>query len=213
MLRKLKTRLGRVRPHMEQPLLELDDARQHTSARSTAEIRRLGSSVSDHPSYRPDLAPPGFLLFPKLEERLRGRHYRRRSDDEVRAAVVPSSKCTFLSWMAYEITWTLAEVCRPPKWLWENEVYSNIFTHYRLRITRRYLSAHLRTPSVYFIVQPWFHSLLTLQVRRGTCHPVARDISDRKTGRYWREAHEQLCSVCHTSVQCLWCYDASKRVF
>ena len=29
MLRKLKTRLGRIRPYMEQPLIELDDARQH----------------------------------------------------------------------------------------------------------------------------------------------------------------------------------------
>jgi len=75
MLRKLKTRL---RSHIEHPLIELDDARQHTSARSTAEIRSLGSTVLDHPSYRPDLAPPGFILSPKLEERLRGLHYRGR---------------------------------------------------------------------------------------------------------------------------------------
>jgi hypothetical protein len=63
MLRKVKTRLGRVRPYMEQPLIELDDARQHTKARSAAEIRRLASTVLDHPPYRAILAPSGFHFF------------------------------------------------------------------------------------------------------------------------------------------------------
>jgi len=68
----------------------------------------------------------------------------------------------------------LAEVCRPSGWLSENGVYSNMFTHFPLRITRHYLSAHLRTPpSVYFVMPPWFLRLLMLHVRHGTCHPVA----------------------------------------
>ena len=65
-LRKLKTRFGRVRPHMERPLIVLDDARQHTSARSAAEIRRLGSTVLGRPSYRAILKPSRFHFFPQI---------------------------------------------------------------------------------------------------------------------------------------------------
>ena len=40
---------------------------------------------------------------------------------------------------------------------------------------------------------------------------AARSIYDRKTGWYWREAHERPCSVCHTSVVSvvLWCIKTS----
>ena len=42
------------------------------------------SSVSDHPTYSPDLAPSDYHLFPGLKKQLKGRHF--SSDAEVIAA-------------------------------------------------------------------------------------------------------------------------------
>jgi hypothetical protein len=55
-LQKLKARIPRVRPYMEQVFLRDNYARPHMSARSTA-IHCLGFTVLDHPSYNPHLAP------------------------------------------------------------------------------------------------------------------------------------------------------------
>lgn len=84
-LRKLKARIRRTRPHMEHPLLQHDNARPHTSAATSATIRRLGFTVIDHPPYSPDLAPSDFHLFPKLKEHLRGVHF--TTDEAVQAEV------------------------------------------------------------------------------------------------------------------------------
>ena len=84
-LRKLKARIRRSRTHMEHPLLQHDNAKPHTSAETSAAIRRFGFTVIDHSSYSPDLAPSDFHLFPKLKEHLRCVHF--ATDEEVQAEV------------------------------------------------------------------------------------------------------------------------------
>ena len=53
---KPKARIWWVCPDMEQPLLQNDNARPHTSAMTTACIQLPGFDVVDHPPYIPDLA-------------------------------------------------------------------------------------------------------------------------------------------------------------
>jgi hypothetical protein len=83
-LLKLKAHIRRVRPDMQHIFFQHDNTRPHTSARTTAEIHRLGFTVliTHHTS---DLAPSDFLLFPKLKEHLRGHYF--LSDYEVKTAV------------------------------------------------------------------------------------------------------------------------------
>jgi len=38
-------------------------------------------TVLEHPAYSPDLAPSDIFLFPKIKERLKGRHF---DDDDIR---------------------------------------------------------------------------------------------------------------------------------
>lgn len=66
--------------------------------------------------------------------------------------------------------------------------------------------AALISPSPYVACATW-------NMSDGGCS-AARDINDQKTGWSWRGSKWTAeCSVCHTSVQCLWRCDASRGVF
>ncbi|MCP4996923.1 MAG: hypothetical protein GY934_24570 [Gammaproteobacteria bacterium] len=56
-------------------LLLHDNARPHTSERTTAAIKDLGYEVLPHPAYSPDLAPSDYWLFQRMKEPLRGKKY------------------------------------------------------------------------------------------------------------------------------------------
>jgi histone-lysine N-methyltransferase SETMAR len=56
-------------------LLHHDNARPHTSAMTTAAVRRLGFQVLPHPAYSPDLAPSDYWLFGPMKNALRGKRY------------------------------------------------------------------------------------------------------------------------------------------
>ena len=96
-LEKLEARLWRVRPHTEQPL-QHDMATLNTRA-TTAEIRRFGFTVMDHP---PTIQPSGFNLFPYRKD-LRG--YHNASDDQLWwlccGSVIKMHKCNA---RAYKLT-------------------------------------------------------------------------------------------------------------
>jgi hypothetical protein len=81
MLQKLKARIQRVHPGMQQLSLHHDNVRPHMSTQMTAEIHCLGFTVF----YSPDLATSDFDIFPKLKEHLRGHHF--LSDNELKKVV------------------------------------------------------------------------------------------------------------------------------
>ena len=56
-------------------LLQLDNARPHTSEATVSAIRSLGFQTVQHPPYSPDLAPSDYWLFGPMKEHLRGRHF------------------------------------------------------------------------------------------------------------------------------------------
>jgi len=51
------------------------NASPHGSAQTQDAMKILKFTVVQHPSYRPDLAPPDFWLFPKLKVTLKGQHF------------------------------------------------------------------------------------------------------------------------------------------
>ena len=57
------------------PLLQQDNARPHTAARTVDTIRQMGWILLPHPPYSPDLAPSDFHLFSALKKPLRGKHF------------------------------------------------------------------------------------------------------------------------------------------
>ena len=56
-------------------LILTDKARLHTADVVTKKFRDYGWEVSPHAPYSPDMGPPGFDLFPKLKEPMRGRRF------------------------------------------------------------------------------------------------------------------------------------------
>ncbi|XKL68404.1 hypothetical protein PGB90_003895 [Kerria lacca] len=84
-LRTLKIRLQRVRSHHPVFLLQHDNARPHTRARTIEVLSSLGFTVLPHPPYSPDLAPSDYYLFRHLKKHIKGIRY--ASDDKLRTAV------------------------------------------------------------------------------------------------------------------------------
>ncbi len=70
---------------MSQVLLQHDDARPHTSLRTSEAIASFGWTVLPHPVFSLDLAPSDYHLFGPLKDGLRGRHF--KDDEEVKDAV------------------------------------------------------------------------------------------------------------------------------
>jgi histone-lysine N-methyltransferase SETMAR len=76
MVTKLKARISRVRPEKKTTfLLQHNNARPHTSLKTTEHIVNLGWTVVPYPLYRPDLAPSDFHLFRSTKDGLRGQHF------------------------------------------------------------------------------------------------------------------------------------------
>ena len=75
-LAKLKDRIARRRPEKKHTFcLQHDNARPHTSLRTTECVAKFGWTVLPHPPYSPDLAPSDFHLFGPLKEALRGQRF------------------------------------------------------------------------------------------------------------------------------------------
>ena len=75
-LTKLKARIARVRPEKRETFcLQHDNARPHTSLKTTECVAKFGWTVLSHPPYSPDLAPSDFHLFGALKDGLRGQHF------------------------------------------------------------------------------------------------------------------------------------------
>lgn len=66
-------------------LLQHDNARPHTSKKTTAAIQEMRLQVLEHPPYSPDLAPSDYHLFGPLKKHLGGTKF--SSDEEVKDAV------------------------------------------------------------------------------------------------------------------------------
>lgn len=60
--------------------LHHDNASSHTAAMTTRFLADNKLKIIRHPPYSPDLAPCDFWVFPKLTERLAGRHFERPQD-------------------------------------------------------------------------------------------------------------------------------------
>ena len=56
-------------------LLLQDITPAHTSQAALAAATECGCGILPHPPYSPDMAPPGFYLFPKLKSHLHGTQY------------------------------------------------------------------------------------------------------------------------------------------
>ena len=56
-------------------LLQHDNARPHTSHKTTDAIASLGFELMPHPAYSPDLAPSDYWLFSELKKALRGKRF------------------------------------------------------------------------------------------------------------------------------------------
>jgi transposase len=69
-----------------------DNAPAHTalSVREFLAIKQI--TVLGHPPYLPDLAPSAFLLFPKIKEILKGRHF--DDIDDIRSNTTAALKAT-----------------------------------------------------------------------------------------------------------------------
>ena len=80
------------------PLILHDNASPHKSNVVKELLEGYGWEVLDHLPYSPDLSPPGFDLFPKLKEPLRGVHY--DSLDELECAVNAELRHTNFSCLA-----------------------------------------------------------------------------------------------------------------
>ena len=81
-LTKLKARIARVRPEKKGNFcLQHDNARPHSSLRTTECLAKFGWTVLPHPPYSPDLAPSDYHLFSPLKAALRGRHF--SDNDEI----------------------------------------------------------------------------------------------------------------------------------
>lgn len=65
--------------------LHHDNARVHTSRKTTALLVKFGWDIVPHPPYSPDLAPCDFHLFPKLKNYLAGQRF--ADDEEVQNCV------------------------------------------------------------------------------------------------------------------------------
>lgn len=85
-LTKLRNRIYRVRNEKKETfVLQHDNARPHTSMKTTSTLAKFGWTVLPHPPYSPDLAPSDFHLFGPLKDGLRGQHF--PDDDAVITAV------------------------------------------------------------------------------------------------------------------------------
>ena len=71
-LKKLKSRIQRVRPALEmyKVLLQHDNARPHTSLKTVEVISSFGWTTISHPAYSPDLAPSDFHLLGPFKKNL-----------------------------------------------------------------------------------------------------------------------------------------------
>jgi len=76
-LQKLKQRYRRVRPNKNpgDMLIQLDNARFHTSLWTHEAIAKFGWTVLPHPPHSTDLAPWDFHLFGPLKDTLRGTRF------------------------------------------------------------------------------------------------------------------------------------------
>jgi histone-lysine N-methyltransferase SETMAR len=70
MLSELRKHFKLVWPHKTptEILLQLDNARPHTSLKATEAITKFGWTVLPHPPYSPDLAPSDFQLLGDLND-------------------------------------------------------------------------------------------------------------------------------------------------
>ena len=85
-LTKLRNRIYRVGNEKKETfVLQHDNARPHTSMKTTSTLAKFGWTVLPHPPYSPDLAPSDFHLLGPLKDGLRGQHF--PDDDAVITAV------------------------------------------------------------------------------------------------------------------------------
>lgn len=63
-------------------ILQQDNAKPHTSKRTSEKVNELGFEILPHPAYSPDLAPSDYYLFRSMAHFLRGRRF--ANDEEVR---------------------------------------------------------------------------------------------------------------------------------
>jgi transposase len=61
-------------------LLLHDNARPHSAAATVNIFNSWGWEILPHPPYSPGLAPPDFLLFPKMNNHLRGQRVHSNED-------------------------------------------------------------------------------------------------------------------------------------
>jgi histone-lysine N-methyltransferase SETMAR len=61
-------------------LVHHDKAPTHTSLKTTEFVTNNNMVIVPHPPYSPDLTPCDFVLFPKLNMKLKGRHFETVSD-------------------------------------------------------------------------------------------------------------------------------------
>ena len=69
---------------MKKVFLQSDNARPHTSIKTSEAITSFGWTTVPHSPYSPDLAPSNYHLFGAMKEELSGRHY--ADDEEVKTA-------------------------------------------------------------------------------------------------------------------------------
>ena len=64
-----------------------DNARPHTAAAATNQLKQLKWNILDHPPYSPDLAPCDFHLFPKLKYWMATQCFNNDSIEEMKCGV------------------------------------------------------------------------------------------------------------------------------
>ncbi|KAJ8962268.1 hypothetical protein NQ318_018246 [Aromia moschata] len=75
-LKRLKRRVNRVRSDISKSWkLHHDNAPSHTCFLVADYLVKAGITVVPQPPYSPDVAPPGFFLFPRLKTPMKGQHF------------------------------------------------------------------------------------------------------------------------------------------
>ena len=77
-LKKQRQKVRRKRPELfanNSWILQHDNAPAHTALSVREVLATKQIIVLEHPAYSPDLATSDFLLFPKMKEILKGRHF------------------------------------------------------------------------------------------------------------------------------------------
>ena len=77
-LKRLREKVRRKRPEIfvnNSWILHHDSATAHTTLSMREVLATKQITVLEHPAYSPDLTPNDFLLFPKIKEILKGRHF------------------------------------------------------------------------------------------------------------------------------------------